>query len=222
MKKIIYKKGQKFGSVTFVEEVSPKKSKFICECGNEFTAAMPKIKFGKTKSCGCLKKKITGARFRTHGFTQTKLYSIWKHIKARCFNPKSIDYVRYGGRGIAMQENWINDFIAFKNYAETIENYSIFLLNEAKMSMDRIDVNGGYFEGNIRFADATIQARNRGIQKNNTSGYIGVSFIKALDKYLASITVNKKVIRIGYDKCPKKASEIRMNYILENNLKAFN
>lgn len=222
MKKIIYETGQKIGSVTFIEEVNAKKSKFICECGKEFIAAMPKIKAGTTKSCGCFRKKVMADKFTKHGFSKARLYESWKHIKSRCYNPKNKDFSTYGLRGITIQENWINDFVEFKRYVSTIEGYNDFELKKAKLSIDRVDVNLGYFEGNLRFADDTIQARNRGIQKNNTSGFIGVSFVKALNKYLASIKVNKKLIRIGYDKCPKKASDLRNKYILENNLKAFN
>jgi len=39
-----------------------------------------------------------------------KLYRVWGDIKQRCLNLNDRNYVRYGGRGIEICEEWL-DFI---------------------------------------------------------------------------------------------------------------
>jgi hypothetical protein len=45
-----------------------------------------------------------------------------------------------------------------------------------KWSIDRIDYTKGYEQGNLRWATSQQQARNRGKQQNNTSGFHGVTW----------------------------------------------
>jgi hypothetical protein len=50
---------------------------------------------------------------------------------------------------------------------------------------------------NLREATRNDNARNKSKQKNNTTGYIGVSFRKDSNKFRAMIAVNSKSIRLG-------------------------
>lgn len=82
---------------------------------------------------------------------------LWSGIKRRCYNPNDRSYERYGARGIKIADEWKDNFEAFRDY----------ILKEighrptTKHSMDRINPNGNYCPGNIRWADKTQQARNR-------------------------------------------------------------
>lgn len=69
----------------------------------------------------------------------------------RCTNPRASDFPSYGGRGIAVCDRWRHDFSAF--LADLGER-------PAGMSLDRIDVNGNYETGNVRWATTEGQARN--------------------------------------------------------------
>jgi hypothetical protein len=51
--------------------------------------------------------------------------------------------------------------------------------------------------GNLRLATKSQNAINTGKWSTNTSGYKGVSFNKAAKKWVASISVNKKLIHLG-------------------------
>ena len=62
------------------------------------------------KSCGCLKGNIK------HGGKDTKLYSVWISIKARCLNINADDCKNYGGRGITICNEWL-EFIPFRDWA---------------------------------------------------------------------------------------------------------
>lgn len=47
-----------------------------------------------------------------------QLYSIWNTIKQRCYNTKRKDFSKYGGKGVTMQEDWIDNPKAFIEWCE--------------------------------------------------------------------------------------------------------
>ena len=51
---------------------------------------------------------------------------------------------------------------------------------------------------NLRFATSQENARNRGVSKRNSSGFIGVHFDKEKNKWRSGITINYEHIRLGY------------------------
>lgn len=55
-----------------------------------------------------------------------------------------------------MYAPWINDFQAFYDYVSKLEHFG-----EKGFSIDRIDNDGSYTPGNLRWTDAKTQARNR-------------------------------------------------------------
>lgn len=60
---------------------------------------------------------------------------------------------------------------------------------------------------NLRDATRQENVRNRGINKNNTSGFKGVSFYKRDNNYKAAITLNNKTIHLGYFDTAEEAYE---------------
>jgi hypothetical protein len=50
---------------------------------------------------------------------------------------------------------------------------------------------------NLRYVNYIINARNKNMQSNNTSGYTGVTWHKMSKKWLANIWVNKKYVYLG-------------------------
>lgn len=70
-------------------------------------------------SCGCTISEQTLALKSTHRSSKTRLYTIWAGMKSRCNYQKNIMYHRYGGRGIAVYRQWMNDFSVFKEWAES-------------------------------------------------------------------------------------------------------
>lgn len=83
----------------------------------------------------------------------TTEYKSWIHMKYRCNNPKSNCYSYYGGRGIKVCERWNN---SFENFYEDMG-----MKPGKSYSLDRIDFNGNYEPGNVRWADKKVQANNR-------------------------------------------------------------
>ena len=120
-----------------------------CECGNFKIARAIDLKNGKIKSCGCLKQKSEQISYK-------KLYAVWQSMKQRCLNKKNKDYKNYGGRGIKICQEWLDNFMNFYNWAIN-SGYK----ENVGLSIDRINVNEGYCPDNCRWTDNKNQARNR-------------------------------------------------------------
>lgn len=153
--------GEVFGRLTVEEDLGipwpgvPRKVRCRCVCGNTVVTRAAFLRFGHTRSCGCYKfDRITEAN-ATHGQTynnRTTEYVIWTNIIQRCTNPDNPRYSYYGGRGIRICEEWRNSFEAFRDYVG---------LRPKNRSLDRIDNNGNYEPGNVRWATYSEQVRNR-------------------------------------------------------------
>lgn len=78
-------------------------------------------------------------------------YMSWRAMKSRCLNPNATGYKNYGGRGITVCARWLD----FQNF------YADMGPRPEGTSLDRIDVNGNYEPGNVRWSTDTAQVRNR-------------------------------------------------------------
>ena len=185
-------------------------------CGNEFKTQVQGINIGNTKSCGCYNKRRTKEANRTHGLKYTRLYGIWKNIKSRTLNLNYKRFEDYGGRGITICDEWKNDFMSFYNWA--INNGYV---EGKKLSLDRIDVNGNYCPDNCRWVDDVIQARNRRISINSTSGYKGVHPVNGSKYFISRICIEGTRIYLGSFKTAEEGAIAYNNYIIENNLEGF-
>ena len=68
---------------------------------------------------------------------KTRLYHLYHGIKQRCYNPKDKKYPLYGGKGIKMCDEWLNDYELFRIWA--LENG----YNDS-LTIDRIDSSKDY------------------------------------------------------------------------------
>lgn len=125
-----------------------------------------------------------------HGMEGTPEYKVWCGIKRRCLNENDPSYANYGGRGVTICDEWLHSFKAFYDY--------IGKRPSAFYSIDRIDNNKGYEPNNVRWATKQQQSINRATKSDNSSGCKGVSFYKNTGKWVASITVHRKRIALGY------------------------
>lgn len=151
--------GYKFNRLTVIRENgrdSGGHMLYLCECncGNQISAPLSRLKSGNTKSCGCFRKENTHNMRIKHGMKGTRLYRIWRSMKDRCYNPNFKDYSLYGGRGITVCQEWLNDFSAFYDWAVT-HGYA------DNLSIDRMDNDKGYSPDNCRWATALEQRLNQ-------------------------------------------------------------
>ena len=78
-------------------------------------------------------------------------------MKQRCLNPNHSVYSYYGGKGIKVFEDWINDFKEFEKWI--LENLR---QKPEGTTLDRINSNEDYVPGNIRWSSYSIQNTNKG------------------------------------------------------------
>lgn len=128
-----------------------------CTCGSIVEVVGLALRSGNTKSCGCLRNEKTRQRAvcrnTTHGLSHLPEHEVWEVMKARCSNPSHKSYPDYGGRGITVCPEWAASFESFYNHVgpRPSDNHSI----------DRVDNNKGYEPGNVRWATAKQQGRNK-------------------------------------------------------------
>lgn len=170
--------GQKFDRLTVIKRAGTSKSGkvlWLCECScgerNQITTTTSNLITGNTKSCGCLAKESasrTGKANTIHGDTDTRLYRIFRGMKDRCYNSKNKDYARYGGRGIKVCEEWLNDYITFKKWA--ISNGY-----QEDLTIERKDFDKDYCPENCEWISMSQQQRNK--SSNRVMTYNGESKI---------------------------------------------
>lgn len=189
MSKKIDMMGKRFGKLLVVEQAESSSSgqaRWVCkcDCGNTTITLGHSLRSGRTLSCGCTRnEKIANLR-KTHGESNTRLFKIWMCIKHRCNRKTASDYNLYGGRGISICDEWLNDYAAFRDWS-IANGYS------DNLSLDRIDPNGNYEPSNCRWADAYTQAENR--RNAHIVEYHGET--GALDPMCRKLNINSKTVR---------------------------
>lgn len=155
--------GQRFGRLVAVRYVGLKKvgtqgqRKSIwlcrCDCGSETEAHAQNLRKGTTQSCGCLLREVRSSSHKKHGMRGAPEYDSWCRMIQRCTNKNGNRWENYGGRGITVCPEWRNDFAAF--FAHVGSKPS------PKHSLDRINNDGNYEPGNVRWATFSEQMFNR-------------------------------------------------------------
>ncbi len=165
----------------------------LCDCGNSFVATAKSLKNGNTSSCGCFRREVTGKSRRTHGRSHDSMHSTWLAMNDRCCNPNTPTYAYYGGRGIKVCDRWrgTNGFLNF--VADMGERPA------EGMTLDRIDNDGGYEPGNVRWATRDEQASNN--RRNRFVTYQGAT--KTLSQWARHFGFRPQIfigrLRIGWD-----------------------
>ena len=123
-------------------------------------------------------------------------------MKSRCYYEKTQSYKNYGKRGIKVCDEWLHSYNAFSEWA--LQNGY-----DDSLTIDRIDPDGNYCPENCRWATMSIQGFNKRISPKNTSGTTGVSYNKAMKKWVAYIRKDGNQHYLGGFDCIGDAIKVR-------------
>lgn len=84
---------------------------------------------------------------------RSKAYKKWQQMNSRCYDSYHAGFKNYGGRGIAVCRRWRN---SFDDYYADVGNPPFI-----GASIDRVDNDWHYEQGNIRWATRAEQNNNR-------------------------------------------------------------
>ncbi len=162
-----------------------------CECGVEKIIIGKNLVNGLVKSCGCLRASKAKERMTKHGLRYEPEYIIWCGMKERCCNKNSQSYHNYGGRGITVSEDWINNPVKFiedmgKRPSDTHD-------------IDRKDNNQGYSKDNCHWV--TRQENMNNIRGNRILTLNGVSKTNAewsRELNCSQTTLTTRIDRYGW------------------------
>lgn len=152
--------GKRFGRLMVIKRVGTKHNQCLweclCDCGKSIDVIGHNLRIGCTKSCGCLRLELLKNSKTKHGYYGTRIYRIYTHMKARCYNSHIPNFERYGGRGIKICDEWLGDN-GFENFCRWAMSNGY----DDSLSIDRIDNDGNYEPSNCRWADLETQANNK-------------------------------------------------------------
>jgi hypothetical protein len=148
--------GQTFGRLTALRylRTQPNGAVWLCQCscGSTVETRPAQLRSGNTNSCGCLKSEVVAAKNLKHGFAKrgdNAEYHAFVNARRRCTDPTIQCWKDYGGRGIQFRFESLEQFIN-----------EVGLRPSPQYSIDRIDNDGHYEVGNIRWATKQEQAAN--------------------------------------------------------------
>jgi hypothetical protein len=132
-------------------------------------------------------------------------------MKQRCYNKKARQYSDWGGRGITVCDRWLHSFTNF--LADVGKRPS------STHSIDRIDNDGNYEPGNVKWSTASEQAANKRKPRHTfrptrtASGYRGVYPYKGY--WVAKLWHDGRLRHLGSYPNPKRAAQAVDDAILE-------
>lgn len=206
---------KKYGKLTIIDETRDKRN-FIyylckCECGNEIKVYRSNLISGKTKSCGCYKKK----KLKELYSKENEFYISKNFVKGITTNTKKEFYIDLDDYKKVKNISWYeasNGYIMHKEKGKKVMQLHRFIMNAPKGTVvDHINHNiKDNRKCNLRICSQSENTLNRKrkpkgitkIQRNNNTYYV----VQLMNKYW------------GCFKELKEAENLRDKIIQENYL----
>lgn len=183
-----------------------------CRClndGNIIIATSAHLLSGHTQSCGCYKADRSSETHTKYKDDVTKhlAITVLGSMKDRCYNENCKDFPGWGGRGITICKEWMNDPEEFAKWAVG-NGYS------PGLSIDRIDNSGPYSPENCRWVTMCMQANNK---RNNR--YISIDgYRQTIAQWCRDIGINPDRL---YSKSDFEVENIIRSYYMSNDSLVF-
>lgn len=151
-----------------------------CACGNRTIKRANLMRRGETASCGCLEKEhhhwlkhpqAVGCR--------TPEYTAFQNAKRRCTDANRPEWPAYGGRGIEFRFKSFGEFFAELGRRPSDQH-----------SIDRIDNDGHYEAGNVRWS--TRKQQNQNTRQNTLVTLDGIT--KPITEWCKVLGVSKSTV----------------------------
>lgn len=164
-KKWVFNGGEVFGNITVIKEVEPiihnakkgERRRLLCRCscGVVKEVFMESLTSSGVTSCGCKRNEETRRRQKKDfAISSHSLYGIFENMKQRCYNPKAINFERYGGKGVDICKEWLSNVRVFYDWA--IANGW-----QKGLDIDRIKNHLGYSPQNCKISTKIENANNK-------------------------------------------------------------
>lgn len=189
--------GDRFGRLVILRELPKRKGHrqllAQCDCGAMPSRVMfDNVRSGKTTQCNACAMEAT-KRYRKQFFCyrdampddahRSRLLNRLSAAIVRTTRPKAKGYENYGGRGIRVCDEWKTDKRAFLIHVQTLDGW-----DNPDLEMDRIETDGNYEPGNIRFVSRSENCRNKrsvpGLQKRYDAA---IARIAELEREVAAL-----------------------------------
>ena len=156
--------GQRFGQLVVLRPAAPNslgKSRYVCrcDCGKDVIVSGNYLQQGDTQSCGCTRQVQGGV---PGDVWRSTLGRTWHNMMRRCYDSTNPGYAAYGGRGICVCDRW-HRLTSF--YDDILGSLGP---RPEGMTLDRIDNDGHYEPGNVRWATRQQQNLNTRRQRYST------------------------------------------------------
>lgn len=173
--------GQTLGSLTALRPVRRSQTgdiywEFKCACGSITEAKGSTVRHAakaatnpQVPSCGCVKDRVASETNTTHGYWGHPLYYVFNSMKQRCYNPNHPEYLKYGGKGVTVCAEWLNDVSSFIRWALT-NGWEEGLQIDKDICSDAQGVDRTYSPNTCKFiphADNVRYAASRTNHKHN-------------------------------------------------------
>ena len=177
-----------------------------CDCGSEpFVVAQSRLKSKETMSCGCYRKEISSIRRRNNRKSNTysdKLTDEYgEYYIGKTSNTNRDFYVNAEDYDLIKQYCWRENISnsGYSSLCTTINGKRVIMMHLfGYKNYDHADMNAlNNRRYNLRPATDSENSQNQGLQRNNTSGYIGVGWNKTAQKWYVTLQYKNEVMHFG-------------------------
>ena len=172
-----------------------------CNCGNpELVLAFGQdLRRGHTLSCGCVQEQRTSvANKKYNKYDLSGEYGIGWTLNGDeefYFDLEDYDKIKHYGWISNISANGYISLVAYDSESKKQIKMAWLLGCKLYDHIDRNPLNNQ--KNNLRPATSSENSRNSSLSRRNTSGIIGVSWVKDRNKWVAQVSINNKNSNLG-------------------------